>query len=547
MIRRVRIFWRGLCTNAIGTAGVVLTTSGFLLFVFAEFLRITGIVTNAYVGLVTYLALPAVFVLGLLLIPMGWWLYRRSTGKSTREILSERFDPDFIEPRPVGSRLVATIAVFTLVNIAFLGIGGSRMLHFMDQPVFCGTACHTVMNPEWTVYQDSPHARVRCVDCHVGEGAEAMVDAKLNGIWQMISATFKLYERPIPTPVHNLRPARETCERCHWPEAFYGNRIKRIVHYDDDIESTPRYSTLALKIGSGTGEARGEIHWHIAERNEVRYQSADETRMAMRWVEVRQPDGTYKRYTNRRGGTTDASSGETKETTPAARVLDCVDCHNRATHVYEEPRNAVDRRIASGRISRTLPFARRQAVAALTGSYRPDDSAVRSVENDFRGFYARLAPEEHAATEAELDQAVDALQAAYRRNIHPAMKVEWNVYANHLGHKLGPGCRRCHSPDMTDDDGNAVPNECTLCHSILAYESGTPFQFLGDPGPEDPEAPMHEYLRREFLGEPAPPQPFSALQFVGALPLKGDPEIGRRGRPPTEETDERSADRDTGL
>jgi len=270
MIERFRLFLRGVSTNWTGTLGVALTTSAFLMFVFMELLRIAGVVTNSYVGLITYMALPALFLLGLILIPLGWLRFRRAVGKTTDELLADRFPEEMRRSRGLGSNLLGIVALLTVVNILFIGVGGARMLHFMDEPEFCGTACHEVMNPEWTTYQDSPHAHVRCVDCHVGEGAGALLDAKLNGLWQVVSSTFDLYERPIPTPVHNLRPARETCETCHWPEKFYGDRIKTIESFALDEASTPSYTTLALKVGSGTGEARGTIHWQIASESEVR-------------------------------------------------------------------------------------------------------------------------------------------------------------------------------------------------------------------------------------------------------------------------------------
>jgi hypothetical protein len=170
MVRRFLLFLRGLSTNWVGAAGVVLTTSALYSSRSWRASRISGAVTNAYVGLISYMLLPALFLLGLTLVPLGWWRYRRETGKSTAELLSARFDPELLRPKQTGSRLVATISALTLLNVLFLGIGGARMLHFMDEPVFCGTACHDVMHPGVGDLQSSPHARVKCVECHVGKG-----------------------------------------------------------------------------------------------------------------------------------------------------------------------------------------------------------------------------------------------------------------------------------------------------------------------------------------------------------------------------------------
>ena len=509
----MRRFWRGLCTNGIGTAGVVLTTTSFVLFIIAELLRLLEVVTNAYVGLITYLALPGLFVAGLGLIPVGWWLYRRRSGKTTRQLLSERFDPELVAPRRSGARVVKIVAALSVVNLLFLGIGGARTLQFMDEPVFCGTACHSVMGPEWATYQKSPHARVKCVECHVGTGAEATFDAKLNGLWQMISVTFDLYERPIPTPVHNLRPARETCERCHWPEAFVGDRIKRIVAFADDRASTPRYTTLSLKVGSGQGNRRGEIHWHVAPQNQVRYLAADRARSTMRWVEVKQADGSFRRYTNRQL-TASTKTQKTKHI-QEVRTMDCVDCHNRVTHIYHDPERAVDRLVTDGVIPRDLPFARKNALDALTGSYPPGEGDEHT-RRDVMGTYRRDHPETLQTHARQLDRAVDALLAVRKRNLHPGMNVGFNPYPDHLGHRLSLGCRRCHGPHMVDEAGEAVPNHCTLCHSILAYDSPTPFQFLDASAPDNRQTPMGKYLGREFLGRAA------------SAPASGDP--GRRRR-----------------
>ena len=496
LLSTLRRFWRGLSTNLLGTAGVILTTTAFFLFILAEVLRLVGVMTNAYLGLITYLALPALFVLGLVLIPLGWWLYVRRSGKKTRELLTERFDPDLVQPRHTGSRVVRVILLLSLINVVFLIAGGARMLKFMDTPEFCGTACHSVMGPEWAVYQASPHARVRCVDCHVGTSAEAMIDAKLNGLWQMISVTFDLYERPIPTPVHGLRPARETCEKCHWPETFYGDRLKRFVHFDNDEKSTPIYTTLALKVGSGKGDRREEIHWHVASKNAVRYMAADEKRAKIRWVEAKQDDGSWRRYTNR--ALVEELRKRPAKKMPTVRTMDCVDCHNRATHIFEDPAEAVDKRVAAGEIPRALPYARRQALDALTGSY-PKDKELEAIERNFRGFYKYDLPEVSQKQAKDIDQAVASLKAIYKRNIHPGMNVGWNVYADHIGHRRGTGCRRCHNPDMVTEDGEAVGHGCTICHSILAYESPKPLQYL-EPNPKDPtEAEMGNYLRGEFL------------------------------------------------
>lgn len=490
--RRFRNFIEGVSVNWVGRLGVVLTTSSFLIFIFLEILRMLGILTNAYVGLVTYLLFPALFVIGLLLIPVGWRKYRRRTGKKTSELLNERFEEADVSPDRSGSKVFRTIAILTLVNLVFMGAASSQMLHFMDQPNFCGTACHSVMNPEWVTYQASPHARVECVSCHVGEGVGAAVDAKLNGVWQMISVTFNLYEKPIPTPVHNLRPARETCEKCHWPDKFYGSRLKTIVHFDTDEHSKPVYSTLNLKVDAGSEGGEAGIHWHISEENEVRYASVDDKRIDMLWAEVKQPDGSYRRYTNKE--LTNLSFGDL-----SVREMDCVDCHNRATHIYEEPDVAIDERMQKGLLDSSLPFLKKVALTALNARYRTRDAAMEGIENTVRGFYLEEYPTIYRSNTASIDSLVAVLRQIYERNIHPEMNITWSSYNSHIGHRSKEGCLRCHNANMVDQSGTSISGDCALCHSILANEEFEPFKYLMPPDSTDRNYEMHKYLRDEFL------------------------------------------------
>ncbi len=483
-------FVRGVSVNPVGKWGVTLVTASFVTFTLLELARLSGMLTNAYIGLITYMTLPAVFLAGLVLIPIGWRRYRKNLGRSTSELLRHRFDDTEVKGGFFGSRLFLSISSLTLLNVLFLTVASSRMLQFMDEPVFCGTACHSVMNPEWVTYQDSPHARVRCVDCHVGEGVDALVDSKLNGLWQIISVTFDLLERPIPTPVHQLRPARETCERCHWPAKFYGNRLRRIVRFRSDSASTPVYSTLAVKVDAGKISGERGIHWHVAARNQVTYASVGDERDEMIWVEVMRPNGSIKRYRNKRLADLPAEHER-------VRIMDCVDCHNRATHIYERPGDAVDQALALGHIDRSLPFIRRQAFRAVTASYADSVAAMEGIANELHGFYLRYG-ERVASRTSAIDQAVEELRAIYNRNIHHGMKIGWGAYPSHIGHRGTAGCFRCHTSDLVAADGSHIEDGCTLCHSIVAMDSPDPFEYLQPLDSAGRDSVMQHYLRDEF-------------------------------------------------
>ena len=495
MLGRYLHFVRAVAVNGIGRLGVVLVTSSFCTFLVMELARLTGVVTNAYVGLIVYLLFPSLFVLGLLLLPVAWRQRQRATGLSGRELLTRRFTAAEVAAGEAGSRVFKTVALLTAVNVVFLILASAQMLHFMEQPSFCGTACHSVMNPEWTTYQASPHARVACVECHVGEGVGALVNSKLNGAWQMVSATFDLYQRPIPTPVRQLRPARETCEHCHWPAKFYGNRLITRVRYGDDAGSTPSYTTLNLKIDAGAAGATG-VHWHVGDGVEVRYASRDDERREIEWVEVRRPDGTRRRFHNAR---LEAAAGDDSDNTGNVRLMDCVDCHNRATHIYQRPGRAVDEAIRLGRIDRTLPYIRREAVAAISAEYPDRAAGLAGIEAALYGFYRREYPAQAGFWLGRIDGAVAVLREIYARNIHQGMNIGWGAYPSLLGHTETAGCFRCHTRDLVDDDGAWISDDCTLCHSILANGDPEPFAYLEPADEHAPDRPMHEYLREEFL------------------------------------------------
>ncbi|HKK73313.1 MAG TPA: NapC/NirT family cytochrome c [Candidatus Krumholzibacteria bacterium] len=491
MIRTFSMFLRAISISSIGRLGIALVTGSFVTFVLFQIASVSGLIANAYFGLILYLGLPTLFVLGLLLIPVAFWRVRGSSGKSLQALLEDRVGPEQVEGGALGAPITRTVLVLTLVNVIFLGVAGMQGLHFMESPEFCGTACHSVMNPEWTTYQASPHARVDCVECHVGEGVDALIDSKIQGAWQMISVTFDLYERPIPTPVHTLRPAQETCEHCHWPEKFYGNKLETFVRYQQDEESTPIYSTLSIKIDS-RGRGDGGVHWHVAEENEVRYASVEDQRREMIWVDARQPDGSWKRYEN-----TDLVGDP--DTAGHERRFDCVDCHNRATHVYEQPDFAIDERMRLGHIDPDLPFVKREALAAITFDYPDVEAAMAGIANHMRGYYRRFYPEVSSGNTNEIDAAIESLRSIYRRNIHPEMNITWGSYPSLLGHEESAGCFRCHNQKLKAADGSHISDDCTMCHSMLANEEPDPFLYIREPAEGQRTAAMHTYLKEEFL------------------------------------------------
>jgi hypothetical protein len=219
----------------------------------------------------------------------------------------------------------------------------------------------------------------------------------------------------------------------------------------------------------------------------------------MAWVEVRK-DGGYHRYTNATLSGRNAHAGDEGAELPEIRTMDCIDCHNRATHIYQDPEAAVDEAIAAGRISRRLPGAKRVALGALIDRYVGGVMADAAIDNAVKGYYLRNARDAAIERSDEIEQMVAVLREIYNRNIHPGMNIGWNTYPSHIGHSGPGGCPRCHNPDMVDEEGRAIAHDCTLCHSILAYDSGEPFAFLQPPADDARDRKMHLYLQQEFIG-----------------------------------------------
>ena len=447
-----------LIRNWISMAGIALTTITAVLFVIIFLAELFGMHANPYLGIVFFLLIPSLFVFGLMLIPFGIWRQKRRLRKG----LPVRHEwPRLDLNDPVHRRGVFGVLVLTLANVVIVSLAAYRGTHFMDTPEFCGQVCHDVMEPEFTAYQDGPHSRVSCVGCHIGPGASYLVKSKVDGTRQVIAVLRNSYTRPVPAPVHTLRPAREVCEQCHWPEKFHGDKVVVKREYASDEANTETTTTLQVHVGGGSerlGLATG-IHWHMNVANEVDYIALDSKRETIGYVRVKDRTGAVREY---------YADGVTEEQLKAGetRRMDCVDCHNRPAHQFAfSAEKAVDAALASGALPRDLPFARREALAALAGPYPDRETAEREIATKLTGFYRSL-PGDLARTRSEaVERAVRATQAAYTKNIFPKMNVTWGTYPNHIGHMESNGCFRCHDENHKTRDGRAISMECTLCHT----------------------------------------------------------------------------------
>ncbi|MGH9255553.1 MAG: NapC/NirT family cytochrome c [Vicinamibacterales bacterium] len=440
--------------NPVSGLGVALTTAcGFLLLALLA-LHFLGLLQNPYAGIVVFVFVPVLFVVGLLLIPIGLWTERRRKRAGSAAPAWPRLDLN----DPTIRRTVLFVAGATLVNLAIVSAASFGAVEYTESPQFCGQVCHTTMQPEYAAYQVWPHARVACAACHVGPGAGALVESKLAGTRQLFQVMTGRVTRPIPSPVQSLRPARDTCEQCHWPEKVHGDRVRTIREYANDEGNTESVTTLQLHVGGGSramGIGTG-IHWHMNLDNDIEYIASDDTRQSIPYVRLRDQQGRVREFVVE--GTTPAqlSAG-------SRRRMDCMDCHNRPAHSFHStPERAVDAAIGQGRIPRQLPFVRREAVAAVNTEYADKAAALDGIARRLRGFYAAR----EGVDGRLVDRAVTAAQDVWSRNVFPAMNVRWGTYPNHLGHVDTPGCFRCHDDEHKASDGSVIRQDCELCHDI---------------------------------------------------------------------------------
>ncbi len=465
----MRKFFISLTRNPLSLVGSAITTASAVLFFSLFSIELFGFLGNPYIGIIAFLVLPAIFVFGLLLIPLGIIRDRRMRRRTRKPGEGSRGFPVIDLNRPRTRSWALAFVGLTSVNLVILATATYKGVETMETTEFCGTTCHSVMEPEFTAYKRSPHSRVHCVDCHIGPGADWFVKSKLSGAWQVISATFDLYPHPIPTPVHDLRPARETCEQCHWPTKFVGDSFRVKTHYADDEINTPLKTVMLLRVGGKQGARSQGIHWHVDPDIRIRYRS-DETRETMYEVEFTGDDGSVRTYRNPAHSGSDAEGSEEFEW----RTMDCVDCHNRPSHIYRMPEQEVDAAIESGLISRDLPFIRRESVRVLQAEYDSHEAARAGIAEAIRAYYRENHPDVAEAKADRIEEAAEHLGEFYCSNVFPDMKVTWGTYPDHIGHSTSDGCFRCHNDEHVTDAGDVISQDCSTCHSLLALEEEDP-------------------------------------------------------------------------
>lgn len=442
----------------VGIAVVIASITGIFFLFLAELL---GSRESPYLGIFTYIIFPAVMLLGFAIIVLGMLIERRRRHKTGTE---EQAYPalDLNDPHTRTKLLAFLGLTFTFLFVS--AFGSYRAYEYTDSIAFCGELCHSVMSPELTAYKASPHARVKCVECHVGPGAGWYVRSKLSGAYQVYSVMFKKFPRPIQTPVHNLRPAQDTCEQCHWPEKFHGSQLKVFNRYSYDEKNTLRETRMLINTGGGSavsGMAAG-IHWHMNIANQITYIATDDHRQHITWVRLKDRDGNITEYT-----APDVKlTAEQIEKAPK-RVMDCVDCHNRPSHIYIAPDRAVNESFVAGRLDVSLPYLKREAVAVLDKPYETTSEALSSIKTGLEGFYRANYGDIYAAKKESIDRAITETQRIFQTYFFPEMKVNWQTHPDNIGHFYSVGCFRCHDGKHQSSTGKIISMDCNICHTVL--------------------------------------------------------------------------------
>jgi NapC/NirT cytochrome c family protein len=462
--------------NPLSLAGGAITTAAGITMIGYWVTEMIGRPSeNPYLGIIFSLILPALFVLGLALIPVGIYL-RRKTLQREGHIPAVFPKIDFNDR--IFRHGIDIVLVASIVNLLVVSVASYRGAAYMDSPRFCGQSCH-VMHPEYAAYQVSSHAHVDCVQCHIGSGARSYFEVSMRPMAGMAPKLIPTYPTPIPSPVRNLRPAREICEACHTPTRFDGEKLLVKSSFADDEQNTETQTVVVLHLG-GEDSLSHLTGIHGVHLGHIEYIATDESRTTIPWVQRRNPDGSETAYA--------ASSLGGKVPQGERRVMDCIDCHNRAAHTMQTAEDALNRVMAEGGISPDLPWVHKEGLELLKANYSTEAEAKEKIPTQLEAFYRTQHPEVMAAKASEVKTAGDALVNIFTHNAFPDMKVTWGTHPNHIGHMSYPGCFRCHDGDHNAQNGTAITQDCSACHNLLAVDEKKP-KVLSDLGITTPITP----------------------------------------------------------
>ncbi|MDH4248906.1 MAG: NapC/NirT family cytochrome c [Deltaproteobacteria bacterium] len=419
-------------------------------------------VSLAYSGIL-YLVYLILVIIGLMVVLAGVLLEARRR----RHRGYERDRPDLvIDLRRAAHRYaLGGFLMSAMLLVMGMAAGSYQIYHATESNEFCGYMCHQVMRPEAITYSYSSHARVKCVECHIGSGAEWYVRSKLSGLRQVWAVMANHFPRPVPTPIVNLRPARETCEQCHWPKKFIGYKEVVRNYFRSDEQNSPYRVRMVMKIGGEeTSLMKGSgIHYHMLLASTVEYIARDLSRQDIPYVRILHENGKEEVFEDIKKPLT----AEEKATLPR-RKMDCMDCHNRPSHQFPTPMSLVNQALEGGSVDRTLPFIKIQAVKALDEKYETTTEALLGIENTILDYYEKNYPKVFKSESVALARTITSIQSIYQRSMFPEMKAGYFSYPDNLGHRDWPGCFRCHNDKLKTVEGNSIFTTCNKCHLIIA-------------------------------------------------------------------------------
>jgi len=456
--------------NPISLAGGAITTASGVTMIGYWLVELFGRPNdNPYLGIIFFLLLPGLFIAGLGLIPVGVFLRRKMLQKAGQ--IPAEFPKIDLNDR-IFRHGLDIVLVATIVNLLVVSMASYRGAAYMDSPQFCGQSCH-VMHPEYTAYKISAHSHVACVECHIGSGASSYFAAKVNGTKQLVEVAFDRYPTPIPSPVTSLRPARDICEGCHTPARFIGEKLLVKSTFADDEKNTETQTVLVLHLG-GRDSLSHLTGIHGVHLGHIEYIATDPTRTTIPWVQKRNDDGSETVFA------ASASGGAVPQ--GERRVMDCIDCHNRAAHTFVTAEDALNRAMAEGAVSPELPWVHKEGLELLKANYASEAEAGTKIPAQLEDFYRTQHPEVLPAKEALVKAAGEQLVTLYSQNVFPYMKVTWGTHPNHIGHMSYPGCFRCHDGDHATKDGSkSITQDCAACHNLLVVDEAKP-KVLADLG-----------------------------------------------------------------
>lgn len=449
--------------NWLSLTGFIVTANSLILILILYLYSVLSSQSSSALLLYIYILLPAFLIIGLILIPLGMFINIR---KRKAALQNGRSWPVIDLNKRQDWTTVVKIFIITTIFLVASAMGSYRAFQYTESVEFCGKLCHEVEEPEFVTYQHSSHARVTCVECHVGPGADWFVKSKISGLYQVYSTLFKKYSRPIATPVLHMRPERETCERCHWPEKFYSRKLRTQRSYLADSANTEWNLSLLMKIGpefKAMGNSEG-IHWHINKNFKIDYISDTRNHESIPWVKLTNlKTGEVRIFVDTKH-TLDKKALDTLKT----RRMDCLDCHNRASHLFKSASDFVDNAFVSGLIPKNLAYFKQAAMQALKTPFVDSETARKEISNGIIRYYNQKHPEILRHNKKEIMASITTIQNEYALNAFPYMKADAGKFPNHIGHLESEGCFRCHTDRHKTAKGETISRDCELCHTIIA-------------------------------------------------------------------------------